>query len=237
MGNQDAGRAKASEAAPEGSQAGASDSARDRLRALIGAGEGRRVEFKSGLPRDAKIARTLGAFANTSGGVLLVGVRDRGELCGLSDAPAVIERLHRVARAELEPPVELELRALTLDGFRIVLGEIPLSPLRPHRQRSDGRVLVRVGASNRPAVGATLRALAQHTRRRHPQGELERRILDWVEQSSRGAKDPGGSAGPDGFASAMNIGKQRARRAFVKLERDGLLVAYGEGRGRRWRRP
>lgn len=52
----------------------------ERLREVIAAGEGRQVEFKRGLPRDEKTARTLVAFANTRGGLLIVGVGDRGEL-------------------------------------------------------------------------------------------------------------------------------------------------------------
>ena len=34
------------------------------------------------------------------------------------------------------------------------------------------------------------------------------------------------------FARANNVGVQRARRAFVHLEREGYLVAHGEGASR-----
>jgi predicted HTH transcriptional regulator len=204
--------------------------------ALIGEGEGRGLEFKSGLPRDEKIARTLGAFANTSGGLLLIGVRDRGEVCGVSDAAGVEERLRSVALVEVEPPVEVELRRVRVGGACVVICEVPLSADRPHAQCFDGRVMVRVGASNRAAEGATLVALRAHVSRRKPRGEFERRILDWVEERGGCADDPGGDASSDEFARVMNVGRQRARRAFLKLERDGVLVAHGVGRARWYRR-
>ena len=48
----------------------------------IAEGEGKSLEFKRGLPRDVRVARTLCAFANTRGGLLLIGVGDRGEIVG-----------------------------------------------------------------------------------------------------------------------------------------------------------
>jgi hypothetical protein len=81
-------------------------SAEDVLAALA-KGEGTRREFKRTLPRDDKVARTLCAFANTRGGLLLVGVTDRKRVHGVHRAddvagelerhPAALERLGGVA--------------------------------------------------------------------------------------------------------------------------------------------
>ncbi|HMA77035.1 MAG TPA: ATP-binding protein, partial [Candidatus Krumholzibacteriaceae bacterium] len=64
------------------------------LRNLIKGGEGKRLEFKSSLRWDHnrdrmnrqlqyEIARTIAAFANTDGGILLIGVNNRGEILGV----------------------------------------------------------------------------------------------------------------------------------------------------------
>lgn len=200
------------------------------VRELIAAGEGRQVEFKRGLPRDEKTARTLVAFANTRGGMLLVGVGDRGEVLGAPKPRATLERLRAIAGHAVEPPVAVELALVTLEEKPIVACWVPLSAQRPHAVRhGDGELetVVRAGSSNRMASGATERAIGNATRR--PLEPLERRVLDWVGLVSRGGAAADSPATVDGFCRAQNIGRQRARRAFIELERSGHLVGHGLG--------
>ena len=55
------------------------------LYALIREGEHSEQDFKYRISDARKIARTLSAFANTTGGRLLVGVRDNGSIAGVKD--------------------------------------------------------------------------------------------------------------------------------------------------------
>lgn len=66
----------------------------DPIKALIESGENRRMEFKSTLRRNLKtglsddavthaVLKTIAAFLNSEGGILLIGVRDTGEAIGL----------------------------------------------------------------------------------------------------------------------------------------------------------
>jgi hypothetical protein len=59
------------------------------VKKLIQDGEGLKVEFKSAATisdeNQMEIIKNIAAFANTSGGVILVGVRDDGSLCGVDD--------------------------------------------------------------------------------------------------------------------------------------------------------
>lgn len=50
---------------------------------LIRQGEGQSLDFKFEISDAKKIARTLVAFANTSGGTLLIGVKDNGAIAGM----------------------------------------------------------------------------------------------------------------------------------------------------------
>ena len=60
----------------------------------IEAGEDRRTEFKRGLGDLSAIGRAMCAFANTDGGVIIVGVEDSREVTGVrEDAERVQERL------------------------------------------------------------------------------------------------------------------------------------------------
>lgn len=51
----------------------------DEVRKMIAAGESQTVEFKSRVPDFRTVARLISAFGNAEGGVVLVGVDDRGE--------------------------------------------------------------------------------------------------------------------------------------------------------------
>lgn len=54
-----------------------------RLRTLVASGEGQTLEFKRKATYPDKIVREMIAFANTQGGILLIGVDDNGTLPGL----------------------------------------------------------------------------------------------------------------------------------------------------------
>jgi hypothetical protein len=204
----------------------------EAVRELLERSEGRDLEFKRGLPRGEKIARTLCAFANTRGGVLLVGVDDRGRVLGAGKAREVAGELDRVAAELLDPPLRVEIGIARLGEGPVVCCSVPVSRARPHAVlRADGssEIVVRVGSSNRAAEGATLRALRAPPATRKSLDPLGRRILVWVAQHTKRNGQPGGDATVDRFAHSQNIGRQRARRAFLDLERAGFLVGHGEG--------
>ena len=54
------------------------------LETVISSGEGKKLEFKSGLPNVDVISKDIAAFANTDGGIILYGVGDDGSIIGLS---------------------------------------------------------------------------------------------------------------------------------------------------------
>jgi hypothetical protein len=207
----------------------------DDLQSCMSRGEGMRLEFKRVLPREERAARTLCAFANTRGGLLLVGITDRGRVHGVHHPEEVRETLARISREWIEPGLAPELQVLEVHGPRVVACSVPWSKERPHALLlPDGErpVLIRVGASNRPADGPTLRALkgARHTLR--GLSPFERAVLDWVGAEVRRSSHPGGTATVARFARSANVGEGRARRSFVRLELLGLLLGHGAGRAR-----
>lgn len=207
----------------------------EELLELLQQREGRTLEFKQGLPRAEKAARTLCAFANTRGGTLLVGVTDKGEPYGVARAKEVMATLRTLAEEQLSPAISIQTTSVELDGKSIVVARVSASRWKPHavlREEREPEVVVRVGASNRAATGATLTALRSTPRTGKPADPLERRVLEWIASRSTRARLPGGDATVARFAKANNVGLQRARRAFVKLERDGFLVAHGRGGAR-----
>jgi predicted HTH transcriptional regulator len=208
------------------------DLSEEELLELVATGEGRTLEFKRGLPRDERLARTLCAFANTRGGWLLVGITDNGGVHGVHHPRKVVENVRRIAREFLSPPLEVRGQIVKKNGVSVVACQVGTSRARPHsvlHGEEDEEIVVRVGASNRIARGPTLAAL--HSRRDggKPRNALEKRILAWVERRTSASEVPGGDATVERFAQANNIGVHRARRAFTSLERNGLLLGHGMG--------
>lgn len=72
----------------------------------IEAGEGEETEFKRGLGDLSAIGRAVCAFANTGGGVIILGVTDSQGIIGVNeDAESVQERLETFLRAGCSAPV------------------------------------------------------------------------------------------------------------------------------------
>ena len=199
----------------------------------IADGEGKNLEFKRGLPGDAKVARTLCAFANTRGGMLLIGVGDRGEIVGAPRPHETMERLRAVGRERVEPELAVQVGAVLLRGQRVVWCSVPLSPERPHAAVDDEgerELVVRVGASNRRATGATLGAVRTNYSAGAKLDDLQRQILSWVAEQDR----PVTAAA---FSRSHNVGLQRARKAFTRLELAGRLVGHGPEKQREYALP
>lgn len=111
------------------------------------------VEFKKGF--SGAIPAAVAAFSNTDGGVILIGVTDRGEVEGVGGNGARREdQLHRCA-GDLHNPGRYHVRRLDVGG-RLVLVMVVEKRLEGFCQTSNGRVLVRRGASNRALIGAGL---------------------------------------------------------------------------------
>ena len=118
-----------------------------------GEGRGPRLEFKRVLPRDERAARTLCAFANTRGGLLLVGITDRGRVHGVHRPDAVTAGSRAISRRRASiPRSRSATQVVDVSGPRVVACSVPFSSSRPHAVLlGDGEreVFVRVGSSNR----------------------------------------------------------------------------------------
>lgn len=66
---------------------------------LARSGESQWVELKDNLPQGGELAREIAAFANSGGGVLIVGVTNDGDLAGWRpvDADVAVRRMREVA--------------------------------------------------------------------------------------------------------------------------------------------
>lgn len=108
---------------------------------LVAQGEGPHLEFKRKAAFPDKIVKEMIAFANTTGGTILIGVDDDGILQGLQypdeEALAVRKALEKFCR----PGIAFEERIIPLSARKAILRyDIPASAKRPHHYRISARL-------------------------------------------------------------------------------------------------
>lgn len=91
------------------------------LRELVRRGESSTLEFKLKANHPEKIVREIVAFANTDGGILLVGVGDDGSIPGLKFADDEEFTLVRAIEKYCFPEIRYDLERLAVTDDREVL--------------------------------------------------------------------------------------------------------------------
>jgi len=109
------------------------------LNNLLALGEGFTTEFK--LAGTSNVGREICAFANATGGVLLIGVSDAGEIVGVSHHNRLKSEVQSTARSA-EPPI-----AIDVESIGEVLGiTVPEQHSKPYS--FGGKFFIREGASS-----------------------------------------------------------------------------------------
>lgn len=118
---------------------------KDKLMELVKKGEANSVEFKESFDRET--IETAGAFANTKGGIILIGVSDKGELKGAQIGKATLKDWAIQISQSTEPSIIPEIESEKIDKKHIVVIRVAEFPIKPVSVR--GRCFRRVGNSNR----------------------------------------------------------------------------------------
>lgn len=98
----------------------------ETLRSYIFHGEHEKQDFKLSISNKSKIAKTIAAFANTSGGRILIGVDDKGQYNKID----IEEEMYMVDTASKEycqPPIELKFIIHHEDEIEILEVIVPKS--------------------------------------------------------------------------------------------------------------
>jgi len=106
------------------------------------------------------LAKEMVSFANSHGGVILIGVGDDGSIRGIEPNRSLDEWVSNIARNNVQPPVQVKTEAHTIEGKTIVEVRIEKGRDRPYQDNS-GRFYVRVGSTNRMASLPELMRLFQ----------------------------------------------------------------------------
>jgi hypothetical protein len=136
------------------------------VRMLIAEGEGEKVEFKRSaiLSNTTQLAIELTAFANTNGGIMLVGVNDDGTYEGMIAQSGHQELVMNVASDRCEPPVRPQFEKV-VDGALVYVIQVQKSGMLHGVKFHGGTAFyVRVGSTVRNLHPSELAARSQPDR-------------------------------------------------------------------------
>jgi ATP-dependent DNA helicase RecG len=126
------------------------------LSTLVDRGPGQTIEFMPELDPD-QLAEVLVAFANSDGGIVLMGVYKNGDVDPSLTRDDVEDTL-RLALGQCRPGVRTEWQHSETRSGQVVGIHVPRS--NELHSLEDGRVLVRTGPENQPLGGDQIRHLA-----------------------------------------------------------------------------
>jgi len=115
------------------------------LRRIIERGESPYVEFKERLPGGDELAKEVIAFANGEGGIVLIGVKDDGNVVGVDDVGKCVEAVENYCRDLIEPRPNILLQSFSFDDRKVVAVGVAEGTNKPYWHRSRNKAYVRYG--------------------------------------------------------------------------------------------
>lgn len=195
---------------------------------LIEEGEHEHQDFKYQISDAKKIARSIAAFANNSGGRLLVGVKDNGHIAGVK-SDEEIYMIEQAASMYCRPEQHVEFQLFKVEGKNVLLAEVveaDQKPVQAPDENGHWKVYYRVADENVLASGMHVKAL-KHTSKKDDGAllnisENERILLSYLENH--------GGISLSGFAKLAHISRFAAEEIVVKLvEMNVLHLSYHNG--------
>ncbi|WP_416805006.1 RNA-binding domain-containing protein [Bacteroides graminisolvens] len=140
------------------------------IKELIKQPEGRRLEFKSELPENADLAKTIVAFANDAGGELYIGVRNNPrEVVGVAEDElmAIEEKVSSIIYDRCYPAIMPEITFLTDEDKHLIKVSVYRGSTPPYYLKDKGKLqgtYIRVGSTNRLADETIIAELERRRR-------------------------------------------------------------------------
>ncbi len=134
---------------------------------LAGLPEGKTLEFKRDASSLDSILKSVIAFANTAGGIILVGVEDDGMLVGLADPKKTQEQIASSIANRVKPQILPDFHIIETQEKAVLVIQVDhiASPYYLADKGEDNGVYVRLGNTNRLASSeaiAEMKRASQH---------------------------------------------------------------------------
>lgn len=203
---------------------------RQELKEIIADGESFTVEFKRKVTSPEKIAREIIAFANSSGGKLIIGVDDDKKVVGVHSEKEEIDQIRHACEFYIEPPIDPYIDVVTIEYKDVIVVHIDESDRKPHRLVSNvpdekpfhRKAFIRQGDKSVTASREMTKVLESQCADAEPLrimiGRHEKNLFDYLDKNERVTVKE--------FARLVNISERRAARKLVQLVRAGVLSIH-----------
>lgn len=155
--------------------------------------EGFILEYKREIPTNEKIAKILAAFANTYGGILLIGVdapkgvpQQPFKGIDIDSSLKYEEKIQSIILSNIKEPIFPEIKLCLNEknndkGFLII--RVSESHLTPHRVGNDRKIYIRTGEFSKPNEEASWDKILWLSERRKKSEELKNYLINESEIS------------------------------------------------------
>ncbi|SOD81836.1 AlbA family DNA-binding domain-containing protein [Spirosoma fluviale] len=196
---------------------------RNQLNDLIEQGEHSRLEFKRTLSSAYRIARTLAALANTSGGILLIGISDSGKIMGVASEFREMQKIEEATDRLVEPALSITYETMAPDGRLVLIISIPESDDKPHYVMDEsGKRTIYVRAKDKSVPTSKLIITPQMADRELLKSPMARTLIQYLRKNEFITADK--------FGKLINISDYRAGKLLRQLAERGLLILIDKPR-------
>lgn len=198
---------------------------------LIAEGEHEHQDFKYQITDARKIARSIAAFANNSGGHLLIGVKDNGNIAGVR-SDEEIYMIETAAQMYCRPEQQVSFKVFNINGKSVVKADIPEAVTKPVEAPDDNgvwhvyyrvadenvlasRLHERIMSNDAPGDDAGVSETISYS-------EREQVLLEYLREH--------GGITLDGYKRLAHISEESAIRTIVALHSMGVVsIQYHDG--------
>ncbi len=198
---------------------------------LIQQGEHEHQDFKYQITDARKIARSIAAFANNSGGHLLIGVKDNGNIAGVRSEEEIY-MIETAAQMYCRPEQKVSFKVFNINGKSVVKADIAEAEEKPVEAPDDNgvwHVYYRVADENVLASRLHERIMSTETEIEESH-KAETITFSEREQVLMSYLSDHGGITLEGYMKLAHISEESATKIVVALHSMGVVsLQYHDG--------
>lgn len=197
----------------------------ESLQELIKSGETATIEFKKTITHLPKIAKTLVSFANSHGGIILVGVQDDKSIIGVN-AEEEKYMISEACTKYCQPEVLVKFEELEVEYNKsVLLVHVPESLEKPHKMwdgQSEWKTYIRSGNQSLVASKLVEDILKTETSERSKENPVltrnQQSLLSYLQRKNKITVKQ--------LAKMINVSKRKAHRILTDMTLNGHLYLH-----------
>ncbi|MDO9547377.1 MAG: putative DNA binding domain-containing protein [Candidatus Marinimicrobia bacterium] len=107
-----------------------------QLKEALALGESQTIEFKSDYKNISTIGKVICGFLNTSGGYIVCGANDQGDITGIDRSRSTLQKLEYNVLKDLSPKALVSFQIQDVEGKSVLVIEVPKGKDIPYAFRS-----------------------------------------------------------------------------------------------------